>query len=212
MSREHLEGGIANPIMSPWLSSSLAAIVNDNAHLVIERIERAFAGVGLGCGVSLREADVIDDYGTDTERKQARAQDEQDDWRRIPEDLIARYHWCLPFLDAEGMRFHLPAYMRFALRRYRDSTSMSIDFTIYALDREDDRLRGLTTPQRAAVRQFLKFMAFNGGRHVDSGAAKHALEVVWRVKTDSQQDGPANGSQPSRSENNPMSSAAGSRR
>ena len=42
--------------------------MKDNAHLVIERIERAFADVRLGRGVSLREADVIDAYLTGLER------------------------------------------------------------------------------------------------------------------------------------------------
>ena len=164
----------------------LAAEMNDNTHLVIERIERAFANVRLGGGVSLREADVIDEYGTDAERKKARAQDEQDDWGRIPEDLIAHYSWCLSFFDAEGMTFHLPAYMRFALRHYRDSASASVDSTIYALGHHDERFSGFTSPRRAAVRHFLKFMAYNGGRHVDSGSAKRALVDMWGVRTSSQ--------------------------
>src|SRR6185369_1468871 len=105
----------------------------DNAQLVVRRIERAFSGVRLGEGVSLREADVIDDYGTDAERKKARAQDEQHDWKRIPDDLISHYNWCLSFFDAQGMRFHLPAYMRFTIRHYKESDSASIDATLYAL-------------------------------------------------------------------------------
>ena len=153
--------------------------MSNNVQLVIERIERAFSGIRLGAGVSLREADVIDNHGRDAERKPARAQDEVEDWRLIPEDLISRYPSCLSFLDAEGMRFHLPAYMRFALRNYKDSASASIDFTIYALGYEDDRFGLLTAPQRAAVRHFLKFMAFNGGHFVDGNSAERALEDVW---------------------------------
>lgn len=186
--------------------------MKDNAHLVIERIERAFADVRLGRGVSLREADVIDAYGTAAEKRKARAQDEQSDWKNIPEDLIAHYHWCLSFFDSEGLQFHLPAYMRFALRHFRDSAFTSIDSTIYALGSDGERFRGFTAPQRAAVRQFLKFMAYNGGRHVDGTSAKRALLDVWRVKTSSQPSGIANGSQPIRSETNSPSSADGSRR
>src|SRR5688572_15704193 len=142
--------------------------MSDNAQLVIERIERAFLGVRLDDGVSLREADVIDNYGSEAERKKARDQDELEDWQRIPEDLISHHYWCLSFFDAKGMRFHLPAYMRFALRHYKDSASASIDSTIYTLGYDDDRYSLLTPPQRVAVRQFLKFMAFNGGHHVES--------------------------------------------
>jgi hypothetical protein len=185
--------------------------MKDNAHLVIERIERAFAGVRLGDGVSLREADVIDDYGTEADRTKARAQDEQIDWRRISEDLIGRYSWCLSFFDADGMRFHLPAYMRFALRHYKDSASASIDFAIYALGREDERFIGFTAPQRAAVRQFLKFITFNGGHHVDRNNARRALDA-WGVKERSQQTVAANRSQPVRPDTDRTSSSAGSRR
>jgi len=42
----------------------------DNA---VNQIADAFADVSLGNGVSLREADVIDAYGTDDERASARA-------------------------------------------------------------------------------------------------------------------------------------------
>ena len=150
-----------------------------NAQLVVDRIGRAFSGVRLDDGVSLREADVLDDYGTEAERKKARGLDELQSWQMISEDLIAHYHWCLPFFDAKGMRFHLPAYMRFALRHYRTSDSSSIDSTIYALGRDDDRYSLLTAPQRAAVRHFLKFMAYNGGNHVDTDGARRALTDVW---------------------------------
>jgi hypothetical protein len=166
--------------------------MSDNSQLVVERIERAFAGVRLGAGVSLREADVIDDYGTEADRKKARAQDELEDWKRIPDDLISRYYSCLSFFDAEGMRFHLPAYMRFALRHYKDSDSASIDSTIFALGYDDDRFSLLTAPQRAAVRQFLKFMAFNGGHHVSSDRARLALEEVWKKAKGSQENAASN--------------------
>jgi len=166
--------------------------MSDNAQLVIEQIERAFSGVRLGAGVSLREADVIDDYGTSAERKKARAQDELEDWKRIPEELVSRYYSCLSFFDAEGMRFHLPAYMRFALRHYKNSDSASIDSTIFTLGYGDDRFSLLTAPQRVAVRHFLKFMAFNGGHYVSSDHARRALEDVWTKPKSSQQDASAN--------------------
>ncbi|MCP5522321.1 MAG: hypothetical protein H7A46_12315 [Verrucomicrobiales bacterium] len=155
--------------------------MGDKAQALIESIERAFADVTLEDGVSLREADVIDDYGTREQRQAARAQDEHRDWRNIPEAAIARYYWCLSFFDAKGMRFHLPAYMCFALRRYSDSASASIDSTIYALGtRDDDLNRLLTTEQRSVVRQFLEFMASDTDGRVDGVQARHALENGWK--------------------------------
>ena len=48
----------------------------------VNQIVNAFAEVSLGNGVSLREADVIDDYGSANERAAARKHDEHHDWQR----------------------------------------------------------------------------------------------------------------------------------
>lgn len=148
---------------------------NSNLELVVQQIEAAFAGVLLGDGVSLREADVIDNFGSPAQRRAARKQDELTDWRCIPDADLARYDWCLSFFDAQGLRFHLPAYLRFALRNYRTSSSASINGVIFRL-RHDRDLELLNAAQRSAVRHFLKFMAHNTGNWVDSAAAKQALE------------------------------------
>ena len=57
----------------------------DNA---VNQIADAFADVSLGNGVSLREADVIDAYGTEDERASAREQDELHDCERISDEDI----------------------------------------------------------------------------------------------------------------------------
>lgn len=150
-----------------------------NIEFVVQKIEAAFANVPLENGVSLREADVIDDYGSLGQRKAARKQDELTDWRRIPDTDLAHYDWCLSFFDAKGLRFHLPAYMRFALRNFQTSSSASINGVIHQLCHQHG-LELLTTQQRSAVRHFLKFMAHNGGKWVDSAAAKEALQLFSR--------------------------------
>jgi hypothetical protein len=125
---------------------------------VIKQIVDAFADVALGNGVSLREADVIDDYGTDDERAAAREQDELLDWQRIPDEDIDDHSSVLCFMDDGGMRFHLPAYMRFTLRRYRESESMSTHSAIYRLcDPECIKrlLAYLTDRQIDALKTFL---------------------------------------------------------
>ena len=108
--------------------------MSDDSHRVIEAIEQAFARVQIEDGITLREAIVLDNYGTDAERQQARSQGELDDWRSIPDETIARYSASLAFLDATAMRFYLPAFMRFALRQYGRSDSPSINYIIHLLD------------------------------------------------------------------------------
>ena len=127
-------------------------------HDVVKQIVDAFGEVSLGNGVSLREADVIDDYGTDDERAAARKQDELQDWQRIPDEDIENHSSVLCFMDDEGLRFHLPAFMRFTLRLYRESESMSTDSTLYRLCDPDcikRLLAYLTRQQIDAIKTFL---------------------------------------------------------
>lgn len=143
--------------------------------VAIERIERAFTDVRLESGVSIREADVVDDYGTTEQRQSARAGDEKNDWRRIPEDLIAHYYWCLPYFDARAMRFYLPAYMIYALKHCTDA-DMTVEFMFSALQKDSPLFNFFTPPQKAAVRRFLRYMI----RHsVFSKEARRALDEVW---------------------------------
>lgn len=124
----------------------------------VRAIEEAFGGVRLGDGISLVEADIIDAYGSDSERAEARSRDEKDDWTRIPDDLIEKCPDVLCFMDAAGLRFHLPAYMRFALRRYEDSDSRSTDSAVFRLcdPSSIEQLRGFISPaQIEAILQFL---------------------------------------------------------
>jgi len=131
----------------------------------INLIDAAFAYVPLGNGVSLGEADVIDDYGDDEQRAAAREHDELHDWQQIPDDDIENNSYALCFMDEEGLRFYLPAYMRFTLRRYLESESTSIDScsqasssAIHSLCRPDQvkSLRVfLTKPQIDAIQSFL---------------------------------------------------------
>ena len=70
-------------------------------------VREAFAGVTLGGGVGLSEAQALDDYANN----EVRAGDEKNDWAAIPVEDLNRHSGSPAFLDAEGMRFHLPAYM-----------------------------------------------------------------------------------------------------
>jgi len=124
----------------------------------INQIVDAFARVTLGNGVSVREADVIDDYGTESERAAARERDEIHDWQRIPDEDIENHSSVLCFMDDDGLRFHLPAYMRFTLCRYRESESISADATIYLLCEPhyiNRLLVHLTKQQINAIKAFL---------------------------------------------------------
>jgi hypothetical protein len=151
-----------------------------NTQYVLDRILRAFAKVQLGDGLSIRQTKIIDDHGPIEAYKAARARDACSDWKAICDEVIENHHG-VAFLDAQGLVYHLPAYMSFALRNYRTSKTCSIDFTIYALGRKGEYFDLLTASQKAAIRHFLKFMIHHAGRHCDTGHAKKALETIWKV-------------------------------
>ena len=94
---------------------------------VIDEICRAFAHVSRAHGVTLHEAVVIDDYGSDEERIAARALDPDRCWQDVPDHLIEAHQETLCFLDQKGFRYYLPAYMVWALRHLGASDSFSID-------------------------------------------------------------------------------------
>jgi hypothetical protein len=84
-------------------------------------IRSAFAGVRLGPGVSLQQARFIDVYldGITEEEFEALPEHETtDDWTAIPESALV----CdsIAHLDADGLRYYLPALMLWLLDHYND--------------------------------------------------------------------------------------------
>jgi hypothetical protein len=79
---------------------------------VASHIREAFHGVTLGNGIGLLEGQGLDDYEDEATRKAYRERDEKHDWERIPVEALNRCQSSLSFFDAEGMRFHLPAFIR----------------------------------------------------------------------------------------------------
>ena len=154
---------------------------------VIEQIADAFAGVERGDGVSLHEADVIDDHGSAAERAAARRKDTDTHWQDVPGPDIERYNWILSFLDAKGFRYYAPAYMAWTIRNMDTSDSMSTDSTIYSFCFLDSTFREyhlqrwslFDAAQRGAIYAFLHFMAYHSHGRADENTARDALADYW---------------------------------
>jgi hypothetical protein len=139
-----------------------------DAEAIIEEIRHAFRGVHRG-RITLHEAEVIDEYGSDEQRAEARQRDTDDCWERVPDDHIAECTTALCYLDPESWRYYIPAYMIWSLRHLRISNSCIIDATInafvpsnvdVALDEHSmERYRLLSVEQSKAVCRFLRYMA-----------------------------------------------------
>jgi hypothetical protein len=84
------------------------AVEKDRA---LSLVRSAFQGVTLGKGVGLRQGQGLDDYADERSLATYRAQDEKLDWSAIPVADLDQCYSSLSFFDADGMRFHLPAYL-----------------------------------------------------------------------------------------------------
>jgi hypothetical protein len=136
-------------------------------------IRSAFAGVQLASGISLRQTQVISDYGRGYTRAEFEALPESevtDDWAQIPDDELAQ-DFIVAHLDADGLRYYLPALMLWLLHHYDDEdrvisgADMTSIFTMAALapdPRFEESYGGSTTasvpisgpPSRRTSRRF----------------------------------------------------------
>jgi len=83
-------------------------------------IQAAYASVPRPSRVTKRVAIALDDEWLPDEARCAalRALDLEKHWKDLDDAAIEEFGSILPWLDEEGIRFYLPAFMDFALRRY----------------------------------------------------------------------------------------------
>ncbi len=149
-----------------------------NKEHLISEIEKAFKNVFLNEGVGIYESEAIDNYASKEIREIEREKDIRNDWASILDDVIDQYYSVLSFMDDDGLRFTIPAYMRFAVKYYDTSSSASIDAIIHIL--ANRRQWGfLTNKQKAVIADFLGFMVLEAENHVDSFQASLAYENIW---------------------------------
>lgn len=150
--------------------------MNPDERRVAEFIRSAFHGVTLGNGVGLLQGQGLDDYADEKTLQSLRAQDEKVDWSRLAVDQLDRCHSSLSFFDAEGMRFHLPAYL---VADLEGALKQDVIFHLtYLVDGALSRFDLLSLSQREAVRQFLRLRLETG----DSFLSSHiqaALDAFW---------------------------------
>jgi len=121
-----------------------------------QKIYSAFAGVTLQEGIGLYEAQGIDDYASQAECLAYRAKDEKLNWNNISTDALNRCNSSLSFFDAQGMLFHLPAFL---LASLNGDYLHELTFTLINLC--DDRERKFclfNAEQRAVVADYLQFL------------------------------------------------------
>lgn len=151
---------------------------------VLGLIRRAFQGVALGEGVGLRQGQGLDDYADERTLASYRAQDEKHDWSAIPVADLDRYYSSLAFFDADGMRFHLPAYLVADLEG-RLQTASVLFHLVYMAHGTASQFDTLSPAQREAVREFLLLRLSDAHWEFDHPLIEAALRDSWTAPTES---------------------------
>ncbi len=143
-----------------------------------EEIILAFQDVELGDGVGLWEAQAIDDYESKSEQSRARKKDEKTNWRKISGNDLFRCDSSLSFMDAEGMRFHVPAFI------VGEIEGLTNTAPIYHLSQcvinSPELFKAFNALQREAVAKYLEWCVWQEDFRYDSHHIKRALNEFWR--------------------------------
>ncbi len=151
---------------------------------VLGLVRSTFQGVTLGEGVGLRQGQGLEDCADAQTLASYRAQDEKRDWSAIPVADLDRYHSSLSFFDADGMRFHLPAYLVADLE-CRLQTADVLFHLIYMAHGAALRFDILSSAQREAVREFLLLRLSDPDRESVHSMIEEALRDYWTVPRES---------------------------
>ena len=152
---------------------------------LIGEIQAAFKDVELKDGIGINEADRIEVGDRDAFRQKGRNLDRLwwRSWSDIEDKYIASYSSVIDFMDAEGLRWALPAYMTYIINHYKEG-SFSVDSTIYILEEGalgTDNRDLYTVEQKRVIAHFLHYMLTIGEEWVDVDSAQKALDKVWGV-------------------------------
>jgi hypothetical protein len=157
---------------------------------LIAEIEDVFNRVTREGGVSWSEADVIDDFGTMEELREARSRDTDRHWTDLLDDpkwTCENMYGGFSFLDPIGFRYYLPVAMINILRSDDPHSTLAFHLT---LPPPGNDLRShtkaqwseLNDAQRRCIREFLRYMIEFSQSRDDEVAAdtwREALMSAW---------------------------------
>lgn len=146
------------------------------AQAITAKIRDAFSGVRLGEGIGLWQAQGIDAYADESVIADYRLADEKEDWSRITSEALNVCNSSLSFFDAEGMRFHLPAYLQADLA---GTYQHSMAYSLTDIDHRPDQFALLSPSQRTAIREYLKFIAEEDDYSFERPSILRALDLYW---------------------------------
>ena len=163
---------------------------------LVDEIESVF-GAPARTGLSAQEGQrskAVSMVGPDTVESPAGLNDlisSLVDWRSVPDHVIERSADALEFLDAEGVRKWLPAFLRWTLRFGAQSSSVASDEMTFALlptgsesfggepSRFEQLISSLSHSERATTCRVLRFIAEVDAQWSFGRLAQQALSDFW---------------------------------
>ncbi len=149
-----------------------------NKKYILQKIERAFADVVLGSGIGLNEAQAIDDYESSEVQAGFRLKDEKENWKLLDSNELQRCYSSLSFFDANGMRFHLPAYIIAELKEEIDD--LSIFHLTHLNDYGKTKFTSLNNAQNESIVMFLEWCLQQDEYQFDHLVIAKALSEYWK--------------------------------
>lgn len=164
---------------------------------LLKLIENAFDGVERENGITLHQAVVVDEYGSEQEFIDAEKLDTETRWQDVPDSDISTHTSIYCFLDPKGFRYYLPASMSWAVKHYEEDDNDCGFFTFLAVlpsvaPREVGRGIGssfdvdafikehsFTPMQVKAIYHFICFMAIKAEVGLDED--HYAATKKWRL-------------------------------
>lgn len=144
---------------------------------IIKQITDAFSGVVLGSGIGLEQGQALDDYESEDVEEKYRENDEKENWKLLSSEMLQQCNTSLCYFDADGMRFHLPAYLIASLKD-------EIDDPLFHLVQLDDcaksKFSTLNDVQRQAVIAYLKWFIKEDINNFETPSIKRALNEFWK--------------------------------
>lgn len=122
-----------------------------------ENLKKSFSNVDRTNAVSLMMANAKDDRKSDEEINEAEKLDTDIVWTDIPAQKIEHFGEVLHFLDAKGLRYYLPAYMRWAINN-TNTSSDTISTLLFVIDNIKLKKLDLTNDQTLMVFNFFWYL------------------------------------------------------
>jgi hypothetical protein len=192
-SRIHLTRRSRRPTETRWIAGCLRYRSHVERDDIQDAIRSAFVNVRLRSGVSLRHAESIDGtiFGLEPAYIGRETDEVTDDWTRVPESELLRDN--IAHLDAEGLRYYLPALMLWLLDHYDEDrwlsgSDMTAIGTIGAVAPEQQFATTLwaiydsfTAEQRTAIASYVEALPrLVRLDHEDARRVARSMDGYWR--------------------------------